>query len=711
MQLSFEAETTTAALARRTERNHPLPARRRRARRLGRREGAEGRHAPGRLPGGRLARDLLRLRRLRPERPARLRRRLRQHHRTAARTAAAAGPAAGHGTEQRPLRVAQLRRPLGGKGKGLQQRADRAADEDGLAEPFAWMAEQRTTSPRLPGGSIAGPQITGAFCGAVAAVSDFINLEAKSRTAAIATIAVLAAADRALRRPHPLGPGRPRPSCGPGAPSASWSAPRASSTAATGGRWSPIALAGARDRRRRPTSSPACSPAAARRRRGRRARRRQPGARRPDRIARRGRSRWRVVAAIVIVFVRAAGRGRPAGFRASLARHAAALLARRRRPAAGHARRCSLMAITVDRHPLRDLEAGRLGLRPAGGPVHRQVASARPSAAAPSWSAAAGGTRSGSSSSSSLLSIVAGPVLTFALIFTTAAAALDQPARLADLRPADPLRRRSARRCSTSTCRRGPRPSRRSRGAPGGPGGRGSSAVVADPRRSRPPADRFPAVKLLAFSDLHRDLGQAREAGRDVGRRRRRDRRRRLRLGPRGPGGDDRARWRRSRRRPCSSPATTRPTTRCARPPPAGSAATVLHGEGTTIDGVEFFGLGAGIPVTPWDWSFDLDDEAATRDARALPRGRGAGPPLAAQGPLRQRRRRHHFGSPALLRAIEEKRPRLAVCGHIHESWGCESADRRDAGPQPRPDRHLDRGLGRGGIEQPQARRPRPRRR
>ncbi|HEY8501751.1 MAG TPA: metallophosphoesterase family protein, partial [Solirubrobacterales bacterium] len=37
------------------------------------------------------------------------------------------------------------------------------------------------------------------------------------------------------------------------------------------------------------------------------------------------------------------------------------------------------------------------------------------------------------------------------------------------------------------------------------------------------------------------------------------------------------------------------------------TAATVLHGEGTTIEGVEFFGLGAGIPVTPWDWSFDLD--------------------------------------------------------------------------------------------------------
>jgi hypothetical protein len=59
-------------------------------------------------------------------------------------------------------------------------------------EPFAWMAEQRTTSPRLPGGSIAGPQITGVFCDVVAEVSDFINLEAKSRPLAIGTLVVLA---------------------------------------------------------------------------------------------------------------------------------------------------------------------------------------------------------------------------------------------------------------------------------------------------------------------------------------------------------------------------------------------------------------------------------------------------------------------------------------------------------------------------------------
>ncbi len=105
----------------------------------------------------------------------------------------------------------------------------------------------------------------------------------------------------------------------------------------------------------------------------------------------------------------------------------------------------------------------------------------------------------------------------------------------------------------------------------------------------------------------------------------------------------------------------------------AWASATVLHGEGTTIDGVEFFGLGAGVPVTPWEWSFDLDDEAAAEMLAPCPEG--------AVMVLHSPPRDHcdsggdgtHFGSPALLAAIEEKRPRLAVCGHIHESWGCES--------------------------------------
>lgn len=103
------------------------------------------------------------------------------------------------------------------------------------------------------------------------------------------------------------------------------------------------------------------------------------------------------------------------------------------------------------------------------------------------------------------------------------------------------------------------------------------------------------------------------------------------------------------------------------------SAATVLHGEAATIDGVEFFGLGGGIPVTPWGWSFDLDEEAATELLAPCPEGAVLilhSPPKGhCDGGLDG----SHFGSPALLAAVEAKRPRLTVFGHIHEAWGCSS--------------------------------------
>jgi uncharacterized protein len=103
------------------------------------------------------------------------------------------------------------------------------------------------------------------------------------------------------------------------------------------------------------------------------------------------------------------------------------------------------------------------------------------------------------------------------------------------------------------------------------------------------------------------------------------------------------------------------------------SAATVLHGEGTTIAGTEFYGLGAGVPVTPWDWSFDLDDEAAALMLAACPGGAILVLHSPPHGHCDANGSGDHFGSPALLRAIEEKTPRLVVCGHIHESWGCQS--------------------------------------
>lgn len=116
------------------------------------------------------------------------------------------------------------------------------------------------------------------------------------------------------------------------------------------------------------------------------------------------------------------------------------------------------------------------------------------------------------------------------------------------------------------------------------------------------------------------------------------------------------------------------------------SAATVLHGEGTTIDGVEFFGLGAGIPVTPWEWSFDLDDEAAAAMLAPCPEGAVLILHSPPRGHCDAGFDGNHFGSPALAAAIEAKRPKLAVFGHIHEAWGCESdldgAPLRNLGPK-----------------------------
>jgi Icc-related predicted phosphoesterase len=96
-------------------------------------------------------------------------------------------------------------------------------------------------------------------------------------------------------------------------------------------------------------------------------------------------------------------------------------------------------------------------------------------------------------------------------------------------------------------------------------------------------------------------------------------------------------------------------------------AAHVLHGEGMGIDGVTFFGLGGGVPVTPWDWSFDLTEDEAAGALTGLPPGGVLvvhSPPRGyVDGP-------RGLGSQAILEAVEDKQPRLVVCGHIHEAAG-----------------------------------------
>lgn len=115
--------------------------------------------------------------------------------------------------------------------------------------------------------------------------------------------------------------------------------------------------------------------------------------------------------------------------------------------------------------------------------------------------------------------------------------------------------------------------------------------------------------------------------------------------------------------------------------------AHVLHGSGCEIGGVAFWGLGGGVPVTPFGaWSFDLTE----KEAEALLSDCPAGAVLVTHSPpyghVDMASGGEHLGSRAVLRAIERAEPRLVVCGHIHACWKEESriGDTRivNAGPE-----------------------------
>ena len=102
-------------------------------------------------------------------------------------------------------------------------------------------------------------------------------------------------------------------------------------------------------------------------------------------------------------------------------------------------------------------------------------------------------------------------------------------------------------------------------------------------------------------------------------------------------------------------------------------SAHVLHGEALELAGAQFFGLGGGVPATPFPWSFDLDEEAAAAKLESCPEGAVLVVHSPPKGHLDEANGRH-LGSESILRAIERKHPILAVCGHIHQCWGGEAA-------------------------------------
>ncbi len=99
-------------------------------------------------------------------------------------------------------------------------------------------------------------------------------------------------------------------------------------------------------------------------------------------------------------------------------------------------------------------------------------------------------------------------------------------------------------------------------------------------------------------------------------------------------------------------------------------SATVLHGSGVQIQGVEFWGVGGGIPVTPFgDWSYDFDEAQAAKLLDGCPDNAVLvvhSPPLDTVDHDSSGRIR---GSSAIRELVINKQPRLVACGHIHSDW------------------------------------------
>ncbi|HUF86035.1 MAG TPA: metallophosphoesterase [Thermohalobaculum sp.] len=103
----------------------------------------------------------------------------------------------------------------------------------------------------------------------------------------------------------------------------------------------------------------------------------------------------------------------------------------------------------------------------------------------------------------------------------------------------------------------------------------------------------------------------------------------------------------------------------------AATGATVLHGAGAERAGLRVFGLGYGVPTTPFGaWSCDLSEA----EAEALLAGMEEADILVSHAPPEGVADRTSagvsVGSSAVRAAIERVQPVLCLCGHIHDSWG-----------------------------------------
>jgi uncharacterized protein len=100
-------------------------------------------------------------------------------------------------------------------------------------------------------------------------------------------------------------------------------------------------------------------------------------------------------------------------------------------------------------------------------------------------------------------------------------------------------------------------------------------------------------------------------------------------------------------------------------------SAKVLHGTCVEVGGVFFFGIGGGIPMTPFgEWNWDFSETEGEELLQCCPNDAvliSHSPPKSAVDVDSSGR---SLGSTAVRDAVILCRPRLVVCGHIHASAG-----------------------------------------
>lgn len=100
-------------------------------------------------------------------------------------------------------------------------------------------------------------------------------------------------------------------------------------------------------------------------------------------------------------------------------------------------------------------------------------------------------------------------------------------------------------------------------------------------------------------------------------------------------------------------------------------SARVLHGEGCEIQSVSFWGVGGGIPVTPFgSWSYDFDEAQGEQLLAGCPKNAILvvhSPPIDTVDRDSGGRIR---GSQSIRQTVIDKTPKLVVCGHIHSDQG-----------------------------------------